>query len=89
MSDRQAELLEGVQTAFDEVLPEAKRRLRLEDELVDIGVGSIHALEMAGVLEERYGVTFPQADLIVLSTVGDFTELLEKLLVEAEATPEK
>lgn len=88
MGDRQAELLEGVQTAFDEVLPDAKRRLRHEDELVDIGVGSIHALEMAGVLEDRYGVSFPQADLIQLRTVGDFTELLEKLLIEAKPTPE-
>jgi acyl carrier protein len=83
MSDRQAELLEGVQAAFDHVLPEAKHQLEREDELIDIGVGSIHALEMAGALEDRYGVAFPQADLIQVRTVGDFTALLERLLAEA------
>jgi acyl carrier protein len=82
MSDRQAELLEAVQAAFQHVLPEATEHLKPEDELIDIGVGSIHALEMAGELEERYGVAVPQADLILVRTVGDFIALLEKLLGE-------
>jgi len=85
MSDRQAQLLEAVQAAFQHVLPEATEELKPEDELVDIGVGSIHALEMAGELEARYGVAFPQAELVLVHTVGDFIALLEKLLKQAEA----
>lgn len=87
MANRQAELLEAVQAAFEHVLPEADHRLKLDDELVDVGVGSIHALEMAGALEDRYGVAFPQADLVLVRTVGDFTELLERLLNETTGSP--
>ncbi len=83
MSEPVLDPLAALQAAFDEVLPEAKRTLSREDDLLDLGIGSIAALEIAGALQSRYDVEIPDTELFELRTVGDFVALIERrLLVE-------
>lgn len=83
MSESVLDPLAALQAAFDEVLPEAKRTLSREDDLLDLGIGSIAALEIAGALQSRYDVEIPDTELFELRTVGDFVALIERrLLVE-------
>lgn len=80
MSEPLLEPLAALQSAFEEVLPEAKRTLRDDDDLIDLGIGSVAALEIAAALQARYEVEIPDADLFELRTVGDFVALLERRL---------
>lgn len=80
MPEPTLDLLAALQSAFDEVLPDAKRTLKHEDDLIDMGIGSIAALEIAGALQTRYEVEIPDTDLFDLRTVGDFVALLERSL---------
>jgi acyl carrier protein len=75
--------LAALQAAFDEVLPEAKRTLACEDDLIDLGIGSIAALEIAGSLQTRYELEIPDTDLFELRTVGDFVAVIERRLQAA------
>ncbi len=70
--------LAALQAAYDEVLPEAKRELQLADELLDLGIGSIAALEIAASLQVQLGVEIPDSDLFELRTVADFADLLHR-----------
>lgn len=70
--------LAALQAAYDEVLPEAKRDLQLSDELIELGIGSIAALEIAASLQVRLGVEIPDSDLFELRTVGDFAALVQR-----------
>lgn len=72
--------LAALQAAFDEVLPQAKRTLAREDDLIDIGIGSVAALEIAGTLQTRYELEIPDAALFDLRTVGDFVTVIETQL---------
>lgn len=72
-------ILDGVQAAFDEVMPDARRTLTRQDALLDLGVSSVAAFEMAGLLQDRFDVRFPEDELFQLRTVGDFTALIERL----------
>lgn len=80
MSEPRLDPLAALQAAFDEVLPEAKRTLRREDDLIDLGIGSIAALEIAGTLQTRHDVVIPDTELFELRTVGDFVQLIERRL---------
>lgn len=75
----QTEILQALQAAYDEVVPSASRSLALEDELLDLGVASVAALEMAGILEDRFEIRFPEHELGQLRTVGQFAELIGRL----------
>jgi acyl carrier protein len=76
-------VLAALQAAFKQVQPEAQRVLCPEDELLDIGIGSIAALEMAGQLERLYQIRLPEEQLAMLRTVADFIELIEQQRREA------
>jgi acyl carrier protein len=80
VSENDDAILAAIQAAFDQVLPEARRPLSPSDELVDLGVGSVAALEMAGLLEDQFEVRFPEGDLYTLRTVGDFVSLVRRSL---------
>lgn len=80
VSENDDAILAAIQAAFDQVLPEARRTLSPSDELVDLGVGSVAALEMAGQLEDQFEVRFPEGDLYTLRTVGDFVGLVRRSL---------
>ena len=70
--------LAALQAAYDEVLPEAKRELQLSDELIELGIGSIAALEIAASLQVRLGVEIADSDLFELRTVADFAALVDR-----------
>jgi acyl carrier protein len=89
MNPSRTDILQGLQAAFGEVLPEAKRELRVTDDLLDLGIGSIAALEMAVALEDRYGVNLPEEKLAELRTVGDFVDLVESLVTIGSELPDK
>lgn len=78
MTSPSSNALPVLQAAFDEVLPDSGRRLELDDDLIDLGIGSIAALEMAGVVQSRLGVEIQDADLLELRTVRDFVMLIER-----------
>jgi acyl carrier protein len=75
----EAEILEALQAAYDAVVPNAGRSLAPEDELLELGVASVAALEMAGILEDRFEIRFPEYELGQLRTVGQFAELIGRL----------
>jgi acyl carrier protein len=75
-SDKDA--LAALQAAYDEVLPEAKHELQRSDELIDLGIGSIAALEIAASLQTRLGVEISDSDLFELRTVADFADLVQR-----------
>jgi acyl carrier protein len=79
------EVLEALQAAYRQVLPDASRRLSRDDELLDLGVASVAALEMAGLLEDAFDIRFPEHELGELRTVGDFAALVERLRAGSEA----
>lgn len=78
MSESLLDPLAALQAAFDEVLPDAKRTLTRDDDLIDLGIGSIAALEIAGALQTRYELEIPDSALFELRTVGDFVTLIEQ-----------
>lgn len=86
-SPEQDDILAHLQTAFDEVLPQARRQLQADDDLLDLGVGSVAALEMAASLEAHYSIRLPEERLAELRTVGDFVELVRRTLAAADGTP--
>jgi acyl carrier protein len=86
MNERQDEPLEALQAAYDAVIPSTRRTLAREDELLDLGVASVAALEMAGILEDRFEIRFPEYELGQLRTVGQFAELVERLRGQTAST---
>jgi acyl carrier protein len=84
MPATRSEILEALQTAFKAALPKSSHRLEPTDDLLDLGIGSIAALEMAASLEDHYGIRFPEEKLADLRTVGDFADLVEALLAQLE-----
>lgn len=79
MDSEKQELLEAIEVAYRAVVPNQTRALAWEDELLDLGVASVAALEMAGILEDRFEIRFPEHELGQLRTVGDFAELVARL----------
>jgi acyl carrier protein len=87
-SDNAIAALGALQMAYDEVLPEGKRQLQLSDELIELGIGSIAALEMAASLEVLLGVEIADSDLFDLRTVEDFVVLVQEKRAGGEAMTE-
>lgn len=79
MNDSRQEILEALRAAYRAVVPNAERVPAWEDELLELGVASVPALEMAGILEERFEIRFPEHELAELRTVADFGNLIERL----------
>ncbi len=83
MPARQAEILQALQVAFKSAIPKSEHQLALSDDLLDLGIGSIAALEMAASLEAQFEIRLPEQELAALRTVADFAELVESLLPES------
>ena len=79
MDPKRQELLDALQAAYRTVLPNQERILVWDDELLDLGVASVAALEMAGILEDQYEIRFPEYELGQVRTVADFGELIARL----------
>lgn len=88
MTEPLVDPLAALQAAYDEVLPGAKRTLARADDLVDLGIGSIAALEIAGTLQTRYELEIPDTALFELRTVGDFVTVIEEQLAARKSGAE-
>lgn len=86
MSVSQAEILRALQVAFKSALPKSEHQLALTDDLLDLGIGSIAALEMAASLEDQFAIRLPEQELAALRTVADFANLVESLLPDSTLT---
>lgn len=74
-------LLELIHEAFvfalgDDVPDRAQ--LAGDANLSDLGVESVASLEIAGYIEDKLAIRFPDDELSELSTVGDVVELIHR-----------
>lgn len=75
------EILTLLKEAFQFAVPEqaaAAESLKIDSTFGDFGVSSIIALEMAGYVEEKLGITFPDDELYKISTIKTFVSLIKK-----------
>ncbi|MBD2364923.1 acyl carrier protein [Anabaena minutissima FACHB-250] len=75
------EILTLLKEAFQFAAPEqatAAEALKIDSTFGDFGVSSIIALEMAGYVEEKLGITFPDDELDKISTIKTFVSLIQK-----------
>ncbi len=68
---------EEIVHSIADVLGVAESRVRPEIALVDLVSDSYRLVELAIELQDDYDVIFTQADLSVVSTVGDLVELVQ------------
>jgi len=78
---RDLEILALLKEAFAFAAPEdaeAAANLTLEGTLIQFGVSSIVAFEMAGYIEEKLGVQFADDELAQISTIKGFANLIRQ-----------
>ncbi len=85
MSTKRPEILQAIQQAFVEALPDQTLVLKPEDDLTELGLASVAVLEMAASLETRYDIVLSEEQLAELRTVDDFISLVARLLEAADA----
>ena len=69
-------------------IPGGKKDIKLADNLQELGLESIDALEMVFDLEEKFGIQIPynaNSAATDFSTVGDVTNAIQKLVDEKSA----
>lgn len=69
-------------------VPGDKKDIKLTDNLQELGLESIDALEMVFDLEEKFGIQIPynaNSAATDFSTVGDVTNAIQKLVDEKPA----
>lgn len=77
MNNEQAAAL--VREAISEVAPSKSGDLSTVDlntKIRDLGIDSVAAMEMVGVVEERLEITFPDEDLAQLNRFSDLVDLI-------------
>lgn len=77
MNNEQAAAL--VREAISEVAPSRSgdfASVDLNTKLRDMGIDSVAAMEMVGVVEERLEITFPDEDLAQLNRFSDLVDLI-------------
>lgn len=57
--------------------------LSVDNTLSELGISSITALEMAGYVEDKLGITFPDDELAQINTIAGFDQLIRKHTVAA------
>src|SRR5262245_32744738 len=53
--------------------------LSMEATFAQLGIESLTAMEMAGYIEEKLGVHFPDDELASIANIGGFVELIKKI----------
>ena len=77
MNNEQAAAL--VREAISEVAPSRAgdfETVDLNTKIRDMGIDSVAAMEMVGVVEERLEITFPDEDLAQLNRFSDLVDLI-------------
>ena len=81
MKDEQIlSLLKDALVYADEEKAGLANKMDLNAKLTDLGIESIAAMEMAGYVEEKLGILFPDDELAAVSTVKGFVNLIKKNL---------
>ena len=63
----------------------ALEEVMLDRTFLDLGIDSLTAVSIAGDLEDDFGVSMPNADVLRLRTVRDVVEAVERLVRENAA----
>ena len=71
-------LLKEALVYADEDKAELTGEMNLDAKLAELGVESVAAMEMAGYIEEKLSILFPDDELASVSTVRDFVELIRR-----------
>lgn len=80
------QILTLLQEAFELAAPEKAQNveiLKIDSALSEFGISSIAALEMAGHIEEKLNVQFPDDELSQIATVKGFVDLIRKSIKAA------
>jgi acyl carrier protein len=64
----------------------ARERVTLDSTLEELGIDSLGALDVVFGLENEFGVTLSDADALVVRTVRQAVELLERVAPAAQPT---
>jgi acyl carrier protein len=70
-----------VLTEIGGVLPDAPSGANL---YLELGVASIHALELLATLEEHFGVAIPDEDFVEATSITRLTEMIESLVKDRD-----
>jgi acyl carrier protein len=85
---RMADVATDVIAIIAKKIPGDKKDLKLTDNLQELGLESIDALEMVFDLEEKFGIQIPynaNSAATDFSTVGDVANAIQKLVDEKSA----
>ncbi len=80
MTDKQAEIVEGLKDHLEGRGIERDRVTPTADLFKDLGFDSLDAVELTLGIEERFGVEIPDQELEGLVTVADAVDLIERKL---------
>jgi acyl carrier protein len=72
------EVLVSLREALRSAAPEVKASLTMDSTLADLGIDSIAALEMAGHLENKLSIHFPDDELAQINSIRDFVVLVRR-----------
>lgn len=72
------EVLLNLKEALGHAAPEVKASLSMDSTLADLGIDSIVALEMAGHLENKLAIHFPDDELAQVNSIRDFVRLVRQ-----------
>lgn len=79
--------LDLIKEAFQFAEPErATQDFSPQSTLSELGISSITALEMAGYIEEKLGIVFPDDELSQINTLAAFDQLIRR---HTPATPDE
>ena len=76
------QIVQLIKEAIHEVAPgkvNLDGPLDLTSNIRDLGIDSVASMEMAGVVEERLNLTFPDEDLDRVATLGDLAQLVQTM----------
>lgn len=80
MTDKQAEILEGVREHLEGRGIERDRVTPGADLFKDLGFDSLDAVELTLGIEERFGVEIPDSELEEIQTISEVVDLIEQKL---------
>ncbi len=73
-------IIDKVKELVAEQLGISKDSITAESNIVeDLGADSLDVIEMLMTLEEEYNITIPDEQISQIKTIGQITELIEKL----------
>lgn len=84
METTEQKIIAMLQEALAYAKPDEKdlaRIMTLDSRLSDLGIESITALEMAGYLEDKLGIQFPDDELTSIQSVRGLADLVRRHMI--------